>query len=167
MLRVASSQDFHGLTHKPQTHPSSFVELYDLSVFVKTFFFCPTHLPNETPYTYAPNQSRSFPNPAAHPTRLSPILTAEYIAPGRTKHVRRKHPRSPSARNASCFNADFLKSYLEGQSRLVARRARKLVGSKLQEAWEMSRLWTFVDSCEWIHERDNAALEAGAGADGG
>ena len=109
---------------------------------------------NETP-TPTPQSVSDLPQPASQPTRLSPILTAEYLsstyrhAPGTEKKY--------LGRKSFVFNADFLKAYLEDNLSWW-RGEREARGVELQEAWKC-RNCDFRDDCEWIHERDKAALE--------
>ena len=149
--QVASSQDSMDLLTSHNT-PSSLWN-YMISQFRETFLL-PDTSANEPP-TPTPQSVSELPNPAAHPTRLSPILTAEYIAPT-YKHVAGT-PKKSIGKKCFVFNADFLKSYLE-DNLAWWRGEREARGVELQEAWKC-RGCDFRDSCEWIHERDNAALE--------
>lgn len=105
---------------------------------------------DETP-TPTPQSVCELPPPSAQPTRLSPVLTAEYLSSSRGNE------RQLLGRKSFLFNPDFLKSYLE-DTLSWWRGEREARGVELREAWKC-RNCDFRDDCEWIHERDKAALE--------
>jgi exonuclease V len=114
----------------------------------------PTSAPSEPP-TPTPQSTSDISPPSTQPTRLSPILTAEYLsstyrhAPGTAvKFLGRK---------SFIFNPIYLRSYLE-DNLAWWRGERSARGVELQEAWKC-RSCDFRDDCEWIHERDKAALD--------
>ena len=118
-------------------------------------FLLPSTGPDGSIPTSTPQSVSDLPAPAAQPTRLSPVLTAEYLAsnyrhaPGTSKKFLGK--------KSFVFNADFLKNYLE-DSLAWWHGERDAKGVELQEAWKC-RGCDFRDDCEWLHERDRDALE--------
>ena len=109
---------------------------------------------NATP-TPTPQSTSDLPPPASQPTRLSPILTAEYLS-STYKHVSGTSKKF-LGRKSFVFNADFLKQYLEDNLEWW-RGEREARGVMLQEAWKC-RSCDFRGECEWIHERDQAAVQ--------
>jgi len=118
-------------------------------------FLLPPHTYMGTAPTSTPQSVADLPIPSAQPTRLSPILTAEYLAPG-YKHVSGT-PKKSIGHKSFVFSAAFLKSYLE-DSLLWWRGERAAKGVELNEAWKC-RSCDFRADCEWIHERDAAAYK--------
>ena len=149
--QVASSQNSMDLLLQHNNLSS----LWDfmISQFRDTFLL-PSQLANATP-TPTPQSTRDLPAPNAQPTRLSPLLTAEYLAPT-YKHAAGTRKQSIGHKSL-VFNPEFLKTYLEA-SLAWWRGEREARGVDLQEAWKC-RSCDFRDDCEWIHERDNAALQ--------
>jgi len=125
--------------------------LWDLmmSQFRQTFL-----LPARSSHDTTPQSLSDLPQPAALPTRLSPVLTAEYLSPT-YRHGADKE-KTWLGRKSFIFNAIFLKSYLE-DTLAWWRGEREARGVQLQEAWKC-RSCDFRDDCEWIHERNAAAL---------
>ena len=123
-----------------------------ISQFRQTFLLPFAHSPalNETP-TPTPQSVSELPTPSSQPTRLSPVLTAEYLSSSRGTE------RQLLGRKSFVFNPDFLKSYLEDNLSWW-RGEREARGVELREAWKC-RSCDFRDDCEWIHERDKAALD--------
>ncbi len=123
-----------------------------ISQFRQTFLLPFANSPtlNETP-TPTPQSVSEIPAPSSQPTRLSPVLTAEYLSSSRGTEKRF------IGRKSFVFNSDFLKSYLEDNLQWW-RGEREARGVELQEAWKC-RSCDFRDDCEWIHDRDKAALE--------
>ena len=117
-------------------------------------FLLPSQSANATP-TPTPQSTFDLPSPNAQPTRLSPLMTAEYLAPTYKHAV--GTPKKSIGHKTFVFNPDFLKSYLE-DNLAWWRGERDARGVELQEAWKC-RSCDFRDDCEWIHERDNAALQ--------
>ena len=109
---------------------------------------------NATP-TPTPQSVSELPPGSSQRTRLSPILTAEYLSSG-YRHL----PGTAKkflGRKSYVFNPDFLKAYLE-DNLAWWRGEREARGVDLQEAWKC-RSCDFRDDCAWIHDRDKAALE--------
>lgn len=147
--QIASSQDSMDVLLKHNNLGS----LWDfmMSQFRQTFLL-PTII-EESP-TPTPQSTSDLDPPAALPTRLSPLLTAEYLAPT-YKHIAGTAKKSIGSKSFN-FNPDFLRSYLENNLAWW-RGDRPAKGVELQEAWKC-RSCDFRDDCEWIHERDAAAL---------
>ena len=152
--QILSSQDSMDVLLKHNNLSS----LWDfmISQFRQTFILPTANSPslNETP-TPTPQSVSEIPPPSSIPTRLSQILTAEYMSSayrsasdGEKRFLGRK---------SFVFNADFLKGYLE-DSLSWWRGDREARGVELQEAWKC-RSCDFRDDCAWIHERDKAALD--------
>ena len=118
-------------------------------------FLLPASGPDGSIPTSTPQSVSDLPSPASQPTRLSTILTAEYLAsnyrhtPGTSKKFLGK--------KSFVFNAEFLRNYLE-DNLAWWRGEREAKGVELQEAWKC-RSCDFRDDCEWLHERDRDALE--------
>ena len=147
--QIASSQDSMDVLLKHNNLGS----LWDfmMSQFRQTFLL-PVNA-NEA-QTSTPRSTSELDPPAALPTRLSPLLTAEYLAPT-YKHVAGTAKKSIGSKSFN-FNAGFLRSYLE-DNLAWWRGERPAKGVELQEAWKC-RSCDFRDDCAWIHERDEAAL---------
>ena len=147
--QIASSQDSMDILLRHNNLGS----LWDfmMAQFRQTFLL-PTDM--DEPPTPTPQSTSDLDPPAALPTRLSPLLTAEYLAPT-YKHIAGTAKKSIGSKSFN-FNAAFLRSYLE-DNLAWWRGERPAKGVELQEAWKC-RSCDFRDDCEWIHERDAAAL---------
>ena len=161
VFEAASSQ---GLEDVPSSQDSieillqhnNLSSLWDfmISQFRLTFLLASSGPDGSIP-TSTPQSVSDLPAPASQPTRLSPVLTAEYLAsnynhsPGTSKKF--------LGRKSFVFNAEFLKNYLE-DNLAWWRGERQAKGVELQEAWKC-RSCDFRDDCEWLHERDRDALE--------
>lgn len=125
---------------------------YMLDLFQEAFVLPVNDTPTPTPQTLSELKSD-----IPQPTRLSPILTVEYLS------VWYQHRPGEATRTHSLgtksfvFNAQYLKSYLK-DSLTWWHGERDAKGVELQEAWKC-RLCDFRDDCEWIHSRDKAALQ--------
>jgi exonuclease V len=124
-----------------------------MTQFRETFFF-PSPAATETP-TPTPQSISDLDPPAVLPTRLSPLLTAEYIAPN-YNHVKGSAKKC-IGKKSFMFNAAYLRTYLE-DSLAFWRGEREPKGVELQEAFKC-RMCDFRDDCSWIHERDAAAVQ--------
>lgn len=123
-----------------------------LDIFRDTFLLPVNETPTPTPQTLSELKPDT-----AQPTRLSPILTVEYL-PAWYQHRHGEATRNHSlGRKSFVFNAQYLKSYLE-DSLTWWHGEREAKGVELQEAWKC-RVCDFRDDCEWIHNRDKAALQ--------
>jgi exonuclease V len=145
--QIASSQDSMDVLLKH----NNLASLWDfmMSQFQQTFLL---PINTDEPPTPTPQSTSDLDPPAALPTRLSPLLTAAYLAQS-YKHAGVTNKIGSKSFN---FNAGFLRSYL--QDNLAWWRGdRPAKGVELQEAWKC-RSCDFRDDCEWIHERDAAAL---------
>jgi exonuclease V len=147
--QIASSQDSMDVLLRHNNLGS----LWDfmISQFRQTFLL---PINTDEPPTPTPQSTSDLDPPLALPTRLSPLLTAEYLAPT-YKHVAGTAKKSIGSKSFN-FNAAFLRSYLE-DNLAWWRGERPAKGVELQEAWKC-RSCDFRDDCEWIHERDAAAL---------
>jgi exonuclease V len=147
--QIASSQDSIDVLLKHNNLGS----LWDfmMSQFRQTFLL---PINTDEPPTPTPQSTSDLDPPAALPTRLSPLLTAEYLAPT-YKHIAGTAKKSIGSKSFN-FNSGFLRSYLE-ENLAWWRGDRPAKGVELQEAWKC-RSCDFRDDCEWIHERDAAAL---------
>lgn len=95
--------------------------------------------------------------PPPQPTRLSPLLTATYLA-ANYKHTPSKINRQGVlGRKSFQFDPTFLHSYLS-ESLSWWRGEREAKGVPLQEAWKC-RSCDFRNDCVWILERDQAAFD--------
>lgn len=126
---------------------------YMLGEFRETFFTSAgSELPTSTPQSVA-----DLPAPQAQPTRLSPILTVEYLS-ATYEHRRGESTHQHSlGRKSFVFNAPYLKAYLE-DSLTWWHGEREAKGVELQEAWKC-RSCDFRNDCVWIHDRDQAAFD--------
>lgn len=128
---------------------------YMMSQFRTTFLLPLSQIDNHELPTSTPQSVSDLPPPTSQPTCLSPLLTAEYLAPSYNhKAGTAKHS---IGRKSFGFNSAFLKSYLE-DSLAWWRGQRQARGVELQDAWKC-RSCDYRDDCEWIHERDKAAVE--------
>lgn len=114
----------------------------------------------DAPTPPASQQSTSdLPPPPAQPTRLSPLLTASYMA-SNYKHAFSSSSNDTSKRilghKSFHFNPAFLHSYLS-EALPWWRGEREARGVALQEAWKC-RSCDFRNDCAWIHERDQMAF---------
>jgi exonuclease V len=124
-----------------------------LSEFRQTFLLpVESQVPTSTPQSVA-----DLPAPEAQPTRLSPILTVEYLS-ATYEHRRGESTRQHSLGSKSfVFNSGYLKAYLE-DSLNWWHGDREAKGVELQEAWKC-RYCDFRDDCVWIHDRDKSAYQ--------
>jgi exonuclease V len=119
-----------------------------------------------------PSSLSHLPVPPAQPTRLSPILTARYIA---TNYKHRAPGNNVLGSKSVLFNPSFLTAALYA-SLGFWKGEREPQGVELNDAWKC-RVCEFRDECTWVKERDEmlvkearerrkAKTEAGGG-DGG
>ena len=120
---------------------------------MRAIFLLPTEsqLPTSTPQSVA-----DLPIHEAQPTRLSPILTVEYLSSSYEHRPGESTRQHSLGRKSFVFNAQYLKAYLE-DSLTWWHGQREAKGVELQEAWKC-RSCDFRDDCVWIHERDQSAV---------
>lgn len=117
-----------------------------------------TRLAHDSDPPPASQQSTSdLPPPPAQPTRLSPLLTASYMA-STYKHT----PGSTSSKQllghkSFHFNPQFLHAYLS-EALAWWRGQRDANGVRLEEAWKC-RSCDFRHECDWILEKDQQAFD--------
>jgi exonuclease V len=139
--QIASSQDSTDLLlrHNNLSSLWSFMIQQFQHIFLLSPKFSVSTTPSSTPQSIHDMPSSS--------TRLSPILTATYLASKTSEILGSK---------SILFDASLLKSYLE-ESLSWWKGERSARGVELQEAWKC-RICDFRDDCSWIHERDAAAV---------
>ncbi|RMZ80094.1 hypothetical protein DV737_g3186, partial [Chaetothyriales sp. CBS 132003] len=164
----AENDSGHDLAPPPSTQDSidlilahnNLSSLWDfmISQFHLTFLL-PSSITSSGPPTSTPQSVSDLPAPPSQPTRISPILTAEYLAADYNSNNRRQARRSKQflGRKSFVFDPLYLKAYLE-DSLQWWRGEREAHGVQLQEAWKC-RSCDFRDDCEWLHERDREAWE--------
>lgn len=124
---------------------------YMIQTFQEIFLLPTDDVPTSTPLSLSELVHEPL------PTRLSPILTVEYLS-ARYQHVNGEATSKHSLGSKSfLFHAEYLKSYVE-ESLTWWRGERAAQGVELQEAWKC-RSCDFRHDCQWIHDRDNAALQ--------
>ncbi|KIV94905.1 hypothetical protein PV10_02626 [Exophiala mesophila] len=90
------------------------------------------------------------------PTRLSPVLTANYISSHVTDPSDPSKPRVIGSKSI-IFNPSFLKNYLY-DALAFWRGERQPKGVTLSETWKC-RVCEFRDGCEWLKEQDDRVLQ--------
>lgn len=156
-MQVLSSQDSMDILLRH----SNLSALWDfmLSEFRQTFFFSPFASGDNSTPSPTPQSISDLPNSASQPTRLSPVLTAQYLSPS-YKHNPKPGQSLPKpaviGHKSFLFDPDFLKSYLTN-SLAWWRGERPPRGVELAEAWKC-RTCDFRYDCYWIFERDEAAV---------
>jgi exonuclease V len=152
LFEVPSSQDSMDILLAHNTVASLWKYMTDL--FGEIFLLPP---PNDEPPTPTPQTLSDLRPERAQPTRLSPILTVEYLSAS-YQHKRGEATQKHSLGSKSFnFNAEYLKGYLE-DSLTWWHGEREAKGVELQEAWKC-RMCDFRNDCQWIHDRDRAALQ--------
>lgn len=156
---LSSSQD--SLDTILQHNTLSTLWKYMMQQFRETFLLedQPQTAPLDITHSFPPPSSQQsvsdLPPPPSQPTRLSPLLTANYMlatykrSPGEEKRV--------LGRKSFQFNPSFLHSYLS-ESLPWWRGEREAKGVALQEAWKC-RSCDFRNECSWILERDQLAFD--------
>lgn len=134
---------------------------YMISQFKDTFLLDePQSKPDsaETSIPPASQQSTSdLPPPPSQPTRLSPLLTARYLAANYKHSPTKSNKQAVLGTKSFPFNSAFLYSYLT-ESLSWWRGEREPRGVALQEAWKC-RSCDFRNECSWILARDQAAFD--------
>jgi exonuclease V len=127
---------------------------YMISQMRQTFVLPPAEnmLPQSTPQSVA-----DLPGGEVHPTRLSTLLTVEYLS------ATYQHQNGDATKNHSLgsksfiFDPQYLKDYLV-DSLSWWQGGREARGVAIQEAWKC-RSCEFRDSCEWIQDRNAANMK--------
>ena len=103
-----------------------------------------------------PSSLSTLPTPHTNPTRLSPILTARYIA---TNYNHLSSQSRILGTKSLLFNPSFLTSQLYA-SLSFWKGEREPKGVEVNDAWKC-RVCEFRDECVWVKERDeNMVREA-------
>lgn len=134
-----------------------------------------TDIADAAPPSSTPQSLSQLPVPPSQPTRLSPLLTARYIATNYRRHHRGTRKSEEEEENEEeeedddvsaprylgtksfIFNPSFLKSHLY-ETLGFWRGDRSPRGVEVHDAWKC-RVCEFRDGCEWVQSRDEAALK--------
>ncbi|KAJ9615929.1 hypothetical protein H2200_002006 [Cladophialophora chaetospira] len=109
----------------------------------------------QDPFIPPPSSLSQLPIPPSQPTRLSPVLTARYIA---TNYKHSSTSRILGSKSY-LFNASWLTSQLYS-SLGFWKGEREPKGVEVDDAWKC-RVCEFRDECAWVKERDeNMVSEA-------
>ncbi|EXJ57266.1 hypothetical protein A1O7_07613 [Cladophialophora yegresii CBS 114405] len=100
-----------------------------------------------------PSSLSQLPDPPSQPTRLSPILTARYIA---TNYNHSNDETRVLGSKSLLFNPSFLTSQLYA-SLGFWKGDREPRGVEVNDAWKC-RICEFRDECAWVKERDEVMV---------
>lgn len=107
----------------------------------------------QDPFVPPPSSLSQLHTPASQPTRLSPILTARYIA---TNYNHSSTTRVLGSKSY-LFNASWLTSQLYS-SLGFWKGEREPKGVEVSDAWKC-RVCEFRDECVWVKERDENMVQ--------
>ena len=114
-----------------------------------------------------PQSLSQIPDSPAIPTRLSPLLTAQYISTSRKSASKSKAAVEAEAdthtvsrkiigSRSIIFNSSFLTNYLH-DALAFWRGERDPRGVEIEDAWKC-RVCEFRDECAWVRERNELAV---------